>query len=43
LSSEERYAILERFSYSAKDEDLNEADFVIEAIKEDFEVKKNKF
>ena len=43
LTSEQRYDILSRISYSSKDEDLHETDFVIEAIKEDFEVKRAKF
>lgn len=35
--------MLSRFSYFTKLEDLNDADFVVEAVTEKFEVKKNIF
>ncbi|EAR99788.1 3-hydroxyacyl-CoA dehydrogenase (macronuclear) [Tetrahymena thermophila SB210] len=43
MTSEEKHQMLSRFSYFTKLEDLNDADFVVEAVTEKFEVKKNIF
>jgi len=43
LSSEDRYKVLERMSYSTKLEDLDKSDFVVEAINESTELKKQIF
>lgn len=43
ITSEEKYKILERFSYSIKLQDLSESDFIVEAINENFELKKKIF
>jgi 3-hydroxybutyryl-CoA dehydrogenase len=52
MTSEERYNLLAKFSYSSNLEDLNDADFVVEvfiryltlkAVVEDFSVKKTLF
>lgn len=40
MTEEEKYNVLYRFSYSTKLEDLDTANFVIEAIVENFDVKK---
>lgn len=43
LTSEERYSVLERFSYFTNIDELNDVDFVVEAISEDFDLKKKIF
>jgi len=43
MTSDERYQMLERYSYFTKIEELNDADFVVEAVTEDFDVKKRIF
>lgn len=43
LTEEEKYQVIYRFSYSTKLEDLDSSDFVVEAIVENFDVKKNVF
>ena len=43
LTQEARDQILARFTFTTKLEDLNDADFVVEAVNEDFELKKKIF
>lgn len=43
MTEEEKYNIIYRFSYSTKIEDLDSSDFVVEAIVENFDVKKKVF
>jgi len=43
MTNEERYAFLERFSYFKKLDDLRDVDFVVEAVNEDFDIKKKIF
>lgn len=43
MTSEEKHQILSRFSYFTKLEELNDSDFVVEAVTEKFEVKKHIF
>jgi 3-hydroxybutyryl-CoA dehydrogenase len=43
LTSEVRDQVLSRFSYTTKLDDLNDADFVVEAVNEDFELKRKIF
>lgn len=43
LTAEVRDQVLGRFSYTTKLEDLNDAEFVVEAVNEDFELKKKIF
>jgi 3-hydroxybutyryl-CoA dehydrogenase len=43
LSSEDRYKVLERMSYSTKMEDLENTEFIVEAINESVELKEKVF
>lgn len=43
ITADEKYKTLHELTYSLKLEDLNDADFVIEAVKEEFDVKKSVF
>eukprot|EP01017_Pseudomicrothorax_dubius_P042050 TRINITY_DN6813_c0_g2_i1.p1 TRINITY_DN6813_c0_g2~~TRINITY_DN6813_c0_g2_i1.p1 ORF type:complete len:245 (+),score=70.66 TRINITY_DN6813_c0_g2_i1:66-800(+) len=43
LTAEEKHQVLERFTYTQSLEDLRDSDFIIEAVTEDFEVKKKIF
>lgn len=43
LSSEDRYKVLERISYSTKMEDLENTEFIVEAINESVELKEKVF
>jgi len=43
MTNDEKYKILDRFTYSLNIEDFNEANFVVEAVTEDFNVKANLF
>lgn len=43
ITNDERYQILERFSYSIKTEDFNESQFICEAINENFALKAKLF
>lgn len=43
LTNEEKYKILEKFSYSTKVEDLHQADFLCEAVSENFDIKSKIF
>uniref|UniRef100_A0A7S3ND24 3-hydroxybutyryl-CoA dehydrogenase n=1 Tax=Euplotes harpa TaxID=151035 RepID=A0A7S3ND24_9SPIT len=43
MTQDEKYKILGRFTYSTKLDDLHQSDFVVEAIVENFDVKKKVF
>ena len=43
LTADEKYKIMNRFTFSTKLEDLDKTDFVVEAIVENFDVKKKVF
>jgi 3-hydroxybutyryl-CoA dehydrogenase len=43
MTSEERFSMLGRFSYFRQLDDLHDCDIVVEAAKEDFNVKANIF